>query len=104
LAVGEVITKTGKARRVAITALLLPAVFSMSMAYAEEVAKHVETAKTFVTQMAESKFDKAIEPFDQTMSQALPAEKLKTGLGRADQGKWCFSADNRNQDGKIPAI
>jgi dienelactone hydrolase len=47
------------------------------MASAEEAAKHVEMAKTFVTQMSGSQFDKAVEPFDQTMSKALPAESLK---------------------------
>ncbi len=52
-------------------------IFSQSIASAEEPSKHVEMAKTFVTQMAGGQFDKAVEPFDQTMSQALPAEKLK---------------------------
>jgi uncharacterized protein len=37
----------------------------------------VEMAKTFVAQMASGQFEKAVEPFDQAMIQALPAEKLK---------------------------
>ena len=77
LAEGEVIIKTGKTRRVAIAVLSLLAIFSQSTASADETPKHVEMAKTFVTQMAGGQFDKAVEPFDQTMSQALPAEKLK---------------------------
>jgi hypothetical protein len=37
----------------------------------------VEVAKTLISQMAAGDFEKAVEPFDQTMRQALPAEKLK---------------------------
>ncbi len=48
-----------------------------SVVSAEEPTKHVEMAKAFVTQMAGGQFEKAVEPFDQTMSKALPAEKLK---------------------------
>ena len=77
LAKREAIIETGKASRAVIAALSLLAIYSQSIASAEEASKHVEMAKTFVTQMAEGQFDKAVEPFDQTMSQALPAEKLK---------------------------
>ncbi|MGA2796386.1 MAG: alpha/beta fold hydrolase [Thermoguttaceae bacterium] len=74
---GEVRNKAGKIKRVMVAALSLLAIFSQSIASAGEDPKHVEMAKTFVTQMAGGQFDKAVEPFDQTMSQALPAESLK---------------------------
>ena len=48
-----------------------------SVASAEEAPSQVEMAKTFVTQMSGGQFEKAVKPFDQTMSKALPAEKLK---------------------------
>ena len=73
----EVIIENGKTKRATVAALSLLVIFSQSIASADEAPKHVEMAKTFVTQMAEGQFDKAVEPFDQTMSQALPAEKLK---------------------------
>ncbi|MGO9111137.1 MAG: alpha/beta fold hydrolase [Thermoguttaceae bacterium] len=40
-------------------------------------AKQLEMAKSLVAQMAAGQFDKAVEPFDATMKQVLPAEKLK---------------------------
>ena len=64
-------------RRLAIVALSLLVIFSQSMAFAEEPVKNADMAKLFVSQMAKGQFDKAVEPFDQTMSQALPADKLK---------------------------
>jgi hypothetical protein len=73
----EIIIETGKVGLAMAAALSLLAIFSWSMAFAEEPAKIVEMAKTFVAQMAGGQFEKAVEPFDQTMSQALPAEKLK---------------------------
>ncbi len=77
LAKGKVIIQTGKTKRALVAALSLLAIFSQSMASAEEASKHVEMAKKFVAQMAKSQFEKAVEPFEQTMSQALPAEKLE---------------------------
>jgi uncharacterized protein len=63
--------------RVSIAFLMPSALFFAATGSATEPSKHVEMAKTFVTQMAGGQFDKAVEPFDQTMSQALPADKLK---------------------------
>jgi hypothetical protein len=77
LAKAELIIPAAKTIRALVAALSLLAIFSRSMASAGEDSKHVEMAKTFVTQMAGSQFDKAIESFDQTMSKALPADSLK---------------------------
>ena len=73
----DITVETGKIKRVMVAALSLLIILLQSIASGEEAPKHVEMAKTFVTQMAGGQFDKAVEPFDQTMSQALPAEKLK---------------------------
>lgn len=43
----------------------------------DQPAKLLETAKMLVAQMAAGEFDKAVEPFDLTMKQAMPAAKLK---------------------------
>ena len=43
----------------------------------DQPVNRVEMAKLLVAQMAAGQFDKAVEPFDQTMQRALPAEKLK---------------------------
>ena len=43
----------------------------------DQPINRVDMAETLVAQMAEGQFDKAVEPFDQTMKRALPAEKLK---------------------------
>ncbi len=48
-----------------------------SVAFAEASAEQIKMAKAFVAQMAAGQFEKAVEPFDQTMRQVLPAEKLK---------------------------
>lgn len=46
-------------------------------AFAEQPDERAEKAKALVSQMAASEFDKAVEPFDATMSRALPASKLE---------------------------
>ncbi len=69
--------KTRQSNLTLVAALSLLVIFSQSVASGEEPSQHVEMAKTFVDQMAKGQFEKAVEPFDQTMSQALPAEKLK---------------------------
>jgi uncharacterized protein len=48
-----------------------------TIAFAESSPEQTEVAKNFVAQLAGGQFEKAVEPFDQTMRQALPAEKLK---------------------------
>ena len=73
----DITVETGKIKRAMVAALSMLVILTQSIASADETAKRVEVAKTFVTQIAEGKFDKAAEPFDQTMSQALPAESLK---------------------------
>jgi dienelactone hydrolase len=47
-----------------------------SAAFADEPDERVEKAKAFVSQMAAGEFDKAVGPFDATMSRVLPATKL----------------------------
>jgi dienelactone hydrolase len=63
-------------------------------------AKQSETAKTFVTQMAAGQFEKAVEPFDQAMAKALPAERLKAlweGLVK-EHGPFQQAAENRAEE------
>ena len=43
----------------------------------EPSEKQIQLAKTFVSQMAAGDFEKAIQPFDETMKKAMPAEKLR---------------------------
>ena len=69
--------KSARIKRVLVAALSLLATSWQSVASAEEAPNQVEMAKTFVAQMANGQFEKAVKPFDQTMSQALPGEKIK---------------------------
>ena len=48
-----------------------------SVAFAESTGDQKEMATTFVAQIAAGQFEKAVEPFDQTMRQAISADKLK---------------------------
>lgn len=52
-------------------------VLAIILASADQPAQRLDIAKTLVAQMATGNFDKAVEPFDQTMKRALPAGKLK---------------------------
>jgi uncharacterized protein len=48
-----------------------------AIASAEEDKNQVEMAKMFVTHMSGGQFEKAVQPFDQTMGKVLPEAKLK---------------------------
>jgi len=43
----------------------------------EQSDKQIELAQTFVRQMAAGDSEKAVQPFDETMTTAMPAKKLK---------------------------
>jgi hypothetical protein len=60
-----------------ITFMLSLALLLHGIASAEQPSEQQELAKTFVAQLSSGQLEKAVEPFDQTMKQALPAEKLK---------------------------
>ena len=63
--------------RSALFAAVLAAVQAPAVASDDQPAKRLDMAKVLVAQMAAGQFDKAVEPFDQTMKRALPADKLK---------------------------
>lgn len=57
-------------------AILLVAI-TLIAASDDTAAKRLEMARTLAAQVAAGEFEKAVEPFDETMKRALPAEKLK---------------------------
>ena len=66
---------------------------------AEPSSEQEELAGKFVAQVAAGEFDKAVEPFDKTMKQALPAEKLRQlweGLTK-EYGPWQRAAGTRTE-------
>ena len=63
--------------RTVLFATILSIIQSPALASDDQPAKRLDMAKALVAQMAAGQFDKAVEPFDQTMKQALPADKLK---------------------------
>jgi dienelactone hydrolase len=48
-----------------------------TVAFSDASTEQKTMAKAFVAEIAAGQFEKAVEPFDQTMRQALPTEKLK---------------------------
>ena len=53
---------------------MCPAIIVVALVVAfEQPVNRVNMAKTLVAQMAAGQFDKAVEPFDETMKKALPA-------------------------------
>ena len=56
---------------------VLSAVHLSAFALDNQAAKREDKARVLVAQMAAGQFDKAVEPFDETMKQALPADSLK---------------------------
>lgn len=60
------------------SAILLSAALVLQPASPEEARAHrIEMAKALVAQMAQGRFEKAVEPFDEVMIRAVPADKLK---------------------------
>jgi dienelactone hydrolase len=68
-------------------------------AFADQPDERVEKAKDFVSQMAAGGFDKAVEPFDATMSRVLPASKLQEIWSRVIEqyGALCQATDTRTE-------
>jgi hypothetical protein len=72
---------------------------SQPAATGEQPTQRVEMAKSLVDQMTAGEFEKAVEPFDETMKQVCPADKLKqiwNGLV-AQQGPLQKTGDTRTQ-------
>ncbi len=61
--------------------------------------ERTEMARTLVAQMASGQFDKAVEPFDETMKRVLPADKLKQVWDGVIQQYGPMQRDDRSQDG-----
>ena len=56
---------------------MIQAIIVVALIAADQSADRLKIAEVLVAQMAAGQFDKAVEPFDQTMKRALPANKLK---------------------------
>jgi len=64
-------------RTILFAAVALIAAQTPMFADDDHSAKQLDMAKTLVAQMAAGHFDKAVEPFDPTMTSALPSNKSK---------------------------
>ena len=85
-------------RRVMFT-VVLSAIHVPAFALDNQAADREDKAKLLVAQMAAGQFEKAVEPFDKTMHQALPPDRLKAAwMGLTKQyGRFCRVTGTRTE-------